>query len=163
MGKKITKQSESNDVDECGNNGNTNDNSNDGDDNQRIDSSDHSRGENNKCDENKTKDVPIESNDDNEIDEINDNNNGMDGDDIMELMMTIISKQQLVSNKTDSKKQKVDDNSTEDTAEDDEADRPMPTQNAGHFLKGNPAWNKGKARSEETKVSFISFSHFHAL
>ena len=69
----------------------------------------------------------------------------------------------------------MNDNSKEDAKEEDEADRPVPTlkggyshtkksrENIGLANKGNAPWNKGKARSEEEKVSFKSSSHFCAV
>ena len=142
------------------------DNSNDSDDNQNTRSSDARRRESNACSKKKNKDVLIESNGNDETHDDGDNKNGMDNNG--ELLLSRIMNIEETSVRSRSKKPLT--NSYGDD-HDDMDEFKLIDENLNHdkdppahvFLKGKPSWNKGKTPSKETIVSFISFSHFHAM
>ena len=102
-----------------------------------------------------------------------------DDDDVENLSDDAGTKKKKSCSNQDNTKQKQEGSAavTKDAEidDDDEADRPIRTQNWGYSHtkkskikisianKGNVPWNKGKTRSAEEKVSFISFRHFYAL
>ena len=144
------------------------DNSNDGDDKQNTRSSDTNRGESSTYSKRKDKDVLMESNDNDETHNDSDNNNGMDNNDNGQLILSRIMNTEKTSVRSRTKKPLT--NIYGDDHDDKDVFKSLDENLNNHkdppdhvFLKGKASWNKGKTTSEETKVSVMSFSHFHAM